>query len=148
MKIRNRIRWVTLALIPALWFLCSFSAYSFWNAASWRADAGYAGVQAAPQGNCCAFGEVIPASGPVAKVNPSTKYQDDQTDLLYYGYRYYNAGTGRWLSRDPIGEKGGPNEYAIVQNDPVGGVDPIHSVINNCAYAYGVLQCGYEATEG
>jgi hypothetical protein len=36
------------------------------------------------------FGEVIRATGPMAKTNPfrfSTKYQDDQTDLLYYGYR-------------------------------------------------------------
>jgi RHS repeat-associated protein len=51
------------------------------------------------------FGEVIRATGPMAKLNPfrfSTKYEDDETDLLYYGYRYYNASTGRWLSRDPI----------------------------------------------
>jgi RHS repeat-associated protein len=40
----------------------------------------------------------------MAKLNPfrfSTKYDDDETDLLYYGYRYYNPSTGRWLSRDP-----------------------------------------------
>ncbi|MGO8931765.1 MAG: RHS repeat-associated core domain-containing protein [Limisphaerales bacterium] len=51
------------------------------------------------------FGEVIRATGPMAKVNPfrfSTKYQDDETDLLYYGYRYYKASTGTWLSRDPL----------------------------------------------
>jgi RHS repeat-associated protein len=55
------------------------------------------------------FGEVIRATGPMAKANPlrfSTKYQNDETDLLYYGYRYYNASTGRWLSRDPINEPG------------------------------------------
>jgi RHS repeat-associated protein len=54
------------------------------------------------------FGEVIRATGPMAKANPfrfSTKYQDDETDLLYYGYRYYNASAGRWTSRDPIGEQ-------------------------------------------
>ena len=53
------------------------------------------------------FGEVIRATGPMAKLNPfrfSTKYQDDESDLLYYGYRYYNPSTGRWLSRDPIDE--------------------------------------------
>jgi RHS repeat-associated protein len=62
------------------------------------------------------FGEVIRATGPMAKANPvrfSTKYQDDETDLLYYGYRYYNASTGRWPSRDPIGERGGKNLYGF-----------------------------------
>jgi RHS repeat-associated protein len=41
----------------------------------------------------------------MAKANPfrfSTKYQDDETDLFYYGYRYYSASTGRWISRDPM----------------------------------------------
>jgi RHS repeat-associated protein len=55
------------------------------------------------------FGEVIRANGPASRLNPfrfSTKYQDDETDLLYYGYRYYNAGTGRWISRDPANEFG------------------------------------------
>jgi RHS repeat-associated protein len=54
------------------------------------------------------FGEVIRATGPMAKANPfrfSTKYQDEETDLLYYDYRYYSASTGRWLSRDPIQER-------------------------------------------
>jgi uncharacterized protein RhaS with RHS repeats len=43
------------------------------------------------------FGELIRATGPMAKLNPfrfSTKYQDDETDFLYYGYRYYNPSTG------------------------------------------------------
>jgi hypothetical protein len=37
------------------------------------------------------FGELIRATGPMAKVNPfrfSTKYDDDESDLVYYGYRY------------------------------------------------------------
>jgi RHS repeat-associated protein len=46
----------------------------------------------------------------MATTNPfrfSTKYQDDETDLLYYGYRFYNAHTGRWISRDPVEELNG-----------------------------------------
>jgi RHS repeat-associated protein len=58
----------------------------------------------------------------MAKTNPfrfSTKYQDDETDLLYYGYRYYNASTGRWLSRDPLDEDGSENLYGFAGNDSV-----------------------------
>ncbi len=68
------------------------------------------------------FGELIRESGQYAPVNPfrlSTKYQDDETGLLYYGYRYYNPSTGRWLSRDPIGELGGVNLYGMLGNSPV-----------------------------
>jgi RHS repeat-associated protein len=51
------------------------------------------------------FGEVIRATGPMAKMNPlrfSTKYNDDESDLLYYGYRYYKPSTGTWDNRDPM----------------------------------------------
>jgi len=60
------------------------------------------------------FGEVIRGTGPMAKANPfrfSTKYQDDETDLLYYGYRYYSASIGRWTGRDPISEEAFWAEY-------------------------------------
>ena len=53
------------------------------------------------------FGETIVATGDLAKDNPfrfSTKYTDDETSLVYYGYRFYNPGLGRWVNRDPIGE--------------------------------------------
>ena len=72
------------------------------------------------------FGEVLRATGPMAKANPfrfSTKYQDDETDLLYYGYRYYNSGTGRWLSRDPAEEWGSFMLYSFVANDPQSVID-------------------------
>jgi len=32
---------------------------------------------------------------------------------------YYNPQTGRWLSRDPIAEEGGPNLYAFVNNNSI-----------------------------
>jgi hypothetical protein len=37
--------------------------------------------------------------------------------VAYYGYRYYDPQTGRWPSRDPIGEEGGVNLYGFVYND-------------------------------
>jgi RHS repeat-associated protein len=62
----------------------------------------------------------------MARANPfrfSTKYQDDETDLLYYGYRYYNSSTGRWLSSDPYGEEGGVSLYCFVANSLNGSFD-------------------------
>jgi RHS repeat-associated protein len=72
------------------------------------------------------FGEGIRANGPMSKLNPfrfSTKYQDDESDLLYYGHRYYNGSTGRWLSRDPIGERGGANLYTFCHNNAINNAD-------------------------
>ncbi|MEM9446578.1 MAG: RHS repeat-associated core domain-containing protein [Verrucomicrobiota bacterium] len=54
------------------------------------------------------FGQVLRATGPAAQINPfrfSSKYQDDETQLNYYGYRYYSADLGRWLNRDPLGDR-------------------------------------------
>ena len=53
----------------------------------------------------------------------STKYWDKETGLYYYGYRFYEPQHGMWLSRDPLGEAGGFNLYAFVQNDPINNVD-------------------------
>ncbi|MBP6603743.1 MAG: hypothetical protein KA250_18150 [Verrucomicrobiales bacterium] len=36
---------------------------------------------------------------------------------------YYNPGSGKWLSRDPIGERGGVNLYGFVSNNSVGTID-------------------------
>ncbi|MGI6346001.1 MAG: RHS repeat domain-containing protein [Limisphaerales bacterium] len=74
------------------------------------------------------FGEVFCSVGDMAKVSPfqfSTKYTDSETDLVYYGYRYYSPALGRWLSRDPIEEQGGLNLYGFVNNDPVNKWDKL-----------------------
>jgi len=39
--------------------------------------------------------------------------------LVPFGYRHYDPVTGRWPSRDPIGERGGMNLYGMVGNDGV-----------------------------
>ncbi len=43
--------------------------------------------------------------------------------LTEYGFRYYIPVSGRWPSRDPIGEEGGINLYGFVGNEPVKLVD-------------------------
>ncbi len=72
-----------------------------------------------------AFGQEVRSSGPAADVVPyhfSTKFTD-ATGLVYYGYRWYDAAKGRWLSQDPIGEKGGVNLYGMVGNRVIDRVD-------------------------
>jgi len=43
--------------------------------------------------------------------------------IEYYGYRDYDATSGRWTARDPIAEQGGLNLYGMVGNAAVGRVD-------------------------
>ena len=72
------------------------------------------------------FGETLRAAGPLAQANPwrfSTKYQDDETGLLYYGYRFYNPTDGRWPNRDPIQERGGDNLYGFCFNNGNAWID-------------------------
>lgn len=38
-------------------------------------------------------------------------------------HRYYSPELGRWLNRDPIGEKGGVNLYGMVANNPSNKTD-------------------------
>ena len=51
--------------------------------------------------------------------------------LNYYGYRYYDPVTGRWVSRDPIGERGGANLYAFVRNESTGRTDILGRLLAN-----------------
>ena len=74
------------------------------------------------------FGNTLVATGAMAKENPfrfSTKYTDDETGLLYYGFRYYSPQLGRWVSRDPAGIGGGSSEYAFLANTSVNQVDSL-----------------------
>ncbi len=38
-------------------------------------------------------------------------------------FREYDPNTGRWLSRDPIAERGGINLYGYVRNEPINAID-------------------------
>jgi RHS repeat-associated protein len=52
-------------------------------------------------------------------------YTDGETGLLLLTNRYYDAGTGRFLNRDPIGYAGGINLYGYVGNGPTSFADPL-----------------------
>lgn len=63
----------------------------------------------------------------------STKLEEEESGLVYYGYRYYDSKTGRWLNRDPIGESretGEFNLYALVTNNGLNWYD-VHGLQKN-----------------
>jgi RHS repeat-associated protein len=57
----------------------------------------------------------------------SAKYYDPEVEPIagtyYYGYRHFLPSTGRWPSRDPIGEEGGANLYGMAYNDILNSVE-------------------------
>lgn len=60
-----------------------------------------------------------------------------QVDVYYMRARWYETKSGRFLSEDPIGLRGGINQYAFAGSDPVNGRDPtgLQLVrIGNCTY--------------
>ena len=62
--------------------------------------------------------------------------RDQYSDLAFAPLRIYSANLNRWISRDPIEEKGGVNLYGYVGNDPINGFDPLGLVdCNNLASA-------------
>jgi RHS repeat-associated protein len=72
------------------------------------------------------YGELVYSTGSESTNNVfrfSTKYLDVETDLYYYGRRFYRPGMGRWLNRDPIQERGGENLYCFVDNSPINRTD-------------------------
>ena len=72
------------------------------------------------------FGKTIVADGIDAAGNVfwfSTKYWGEETDLVYYGYRYYDRNMGRWINRDPIREKGSINLYKSFSNNAINSYD-------------------------
>ena len=70
---------------------------------------------------------------PPAPVNPCNLFSSNTLQqeapstsgahVAYYGYRFYDPVTGRWPSRDPIGEDGGDNLYEYVYNDSSDWID-------------------------
>ncbi|NEZ66600.1 tandem-95 repeat protein [Leptolyngbyaceae cyanobacterium CCMR0082] len=73
------------------------------------------------------FGEVT------SETNPDLDFRfgftgreiDEATGLMYYRARYYDPGTGQFISQDPLGfDAGDPNLYRYVFNTPLNATDP------------------------
>jgi RHS repeat-associated protein len=76
-----------------------------------------------------AFGNVVAVAGggilgarPFGFAGQHGYQTDTDTGLMRLGHRYYDASTGRFISRDPIQD--GYNWYTYCNNDPVNVTDP------------------------
>ncbi len=72
------------------------------------------------------FGNTLSKSGPLADANTyrfSSQEYHQNTGLLLYLYRPYDANLQRFLNRDPMEELGGINLYGFVGNNPLDRVD-------------------------
>ena len=86
------------------------------------------------------FGVTTLSTGSLAQTNPfrfSSEYTDSTTDFIHYKYRVYVPQLGRWLSCDPIGERGGWNLYGFIDNDGINyfdnlGLKPRIETVKKC----------------
>jgi RHS repeat-associated protein len=60
-----------------------------------------------------------------------SKRIDEETNLVFFGRRYYDPEIGRWLTPDPLGFVNGQNLYAYVLNDPLIKLDLYGLEIND-----------------
>jgi RHS repeat-associated protein len=63
------------------------------------------------------------------------QYFDEETGLHYNRYRYYDPGTGRFISQDPLGLPASANLYRYAVN-PTGWIDPLGLAGNGGAYIF------------
>jgi RHS repeat-associated protein len=74
------------------------------------------------------FGNMLSDSNPEMEIpfGFAGGLYDKDTGLTRFGYRDYDAETGKWTAKDPIGFDGGnTNLYGYVIGDPVNMVDPV-----------------------
>ena len=75
-----------------------------------------------------AYGNLLTSDGDYADDNRfrfSTKYYHAETELYYFGYRYYLPRLGRWVKRDSLEEDGGANLQVYGLNAPTWAVDSL-----------------------
>ena len=64
------------------------------------------------------FGEATVSGNITQPMQWSSEFWDSEIGLFYYNYRYYDALSGRWISRDPEENKENYKLYIYVENNP------------------------------
>jgi RHS repeat-associated protein len=74
---------------------------------------------------------------------------DQESNLVYNHYRYYDASTGRYVESDPVGLLAGNNTYAYALGRPTGAVDRAGLASLDVVNSWTWLQAKYpELTRG
>ncbi len=72
-----------------------------------------------------AFGNTPPQNlGTTVNLRFPGQYYDQESELHYNYFRYYDPQTGRYITSDPIGIIGGWSTYAYVGGNPLYWIDP------------------------
>jgi RHS repeat-associated protein len=64
-----------------------------------------------------------------------TGRENDSTGMYFYRARYYSSTFQRFISEDPLGLRGGINEYSYVLNNPSNYLDPMGLDVTVTQYA-------------
>ena len=65
-----------------------------------------------------AFGKLLTTNNQLRTILFSSKEFDKRSELSYYGFRFYDSESGRWMNKEPSGLDG-PNLYLFVHNNPI-----------------------------
>ena len=85
----------------------------------------FASASSAPAFSYDPYGNPLQATAPLTDFNYAGMFYNADSGLYLTQYRAYNPATGRWLSRDRVGEGSDPeaNLYRYVKGNPVSFVD-------------------------
>jgi RHS repeat-associated protein len=74
------------------------------------------------------YGNTLAKCGLLVDLNKyrfSSKEWNENSEMYYYLYRFYDPNLQRWLNRDPIGERGGINLFEYADNTPMNTIDSL-----------------------